>query len=242
MELFFLENYSPEQTELFLSPEETRHLVRVLRKRVGDSLNFTDGRGHYLQGEIVALQKRTARIQIRQSEWLPFPAENELEIGVGIIRPNRMDWLVEKLTELGVRRIVPLICQYSTLKTIKAEHLRKISISAIKQSRQFYLPEITTPRPYREWVEELQHRTGMKYLAHLKGEAQLLPNRSSEKTPLFLAVGPEGGFHPDEIKLAERHHFRFIQLNTTVLRTETAAVVGTALLKNILRTIFPLHS
>ncbi len=234
MELFFLETFTPGQPEVVLSPEESHHLTRVLRRRVGDALELTDGNGRRLQGEIVFQGKKEVRIRIRQEEQVPFPATNELEIGVGIIRPNRMDWLVEKLTELGVRRIVPLICKYSNFKKIKAEHLRKISISAIKQSRQFYLPEIAPPQPCREWMENLPAANGNRFLAHPDGKATRMKRWESPELPLILVVGPEGGFHPEELALAREQDFQLIRLNTPILRTETAAVVATALLKNFL--------
>ena len=145
MDLFFLENYTSDQTRFLLSEEESRHIHKVYRKNKADSINLTDGNGLYIKGIIIGKKGKSVEVLIKSVEKHEPSFENRIEIALAIIRSNRMDWAVEKLVELGVKRIVPLICNLNTIKKAKIEHLNRIAKSALKQSNQFFLPEITEP-------------------------------------------------------------------------------------------------
>ncbi len=235
MELFFAHNFTPGIPEIHLSPDESRHAHKVLRKRPGDGIDLTDGRGHYIRGEIATLTGKSVVVRITGWEQLPFPAANHIRVALGIIRPNRLDWAVEKLTELGVERITPLLCRYTTLRTVKPDHLQRIAISAIKQSGQFYLPIIEQPISFIHWIKETSDFKGIRLIAQPEGNG-LAEIRSSSPhvRQILLAIGPEGGFHPEEIELAVSKNFRTFHLGGTILRTETAAVAAVVRAKQLL--------
>ncbi|MEJ2635861.1 MAG: RsmE family RNA methyltransferase [Calditrichia bacterium] len=230
MELFFLESFDPRSDTAILSADESHHAKRVLRKRSCDMLDLTDGKGHHLQGVIIEDARRELLIKITRREQVPFPPQNRIEVALAVIRPNRMDWAVEKLTELGVEKIVPVICRYNSAKNVKVDHLRKICLSALKQSEQFYLPQISAPLPLEDWMEKISHSGGLRIMCH---PDKTLPQVTSwpADEQVCLAIGPEGGFHPDEIRAAKAYHFQSLNLGSTILRTETAAVAATTRIK-----------
>jgi len=161
-----------------------------------------------------------------------------IEVAISTIRPNRMDWAIEKLTELGVQSIVPLHCHFTNYWQIKREHLQKIAISAMKQSRQYFLPEIKDVVSLEEWLLGTSQQSGVKFLAHPRWEQSEKINTSRLSEKFFIAVGPEGGFHPDEISHAGQVGFELLPLGQTILRTETAAVRGVVQLKILKSQLF----
>ena len=236
MELFFLENFSSATKEIQLSPEESRHLVKSLRKRPGDTVDLTDGNGHHILAEIVQVTGKNTRLAVKKVKRIPFPPLHHFSVGLAIIRPNRMDWAVEKLTELGVESITPLICQYSTIKQVKWEHLRKVAVSAIKQSRQFYLPRIDKVKKLKEWLGETTAQKGPKFIAHPDSDISFTSKiLKSSEIGITLLIGPEGGFHSDELNLAQAKNFIPINLGSNILRSETAAVVAVSQIKLLLK-------
>jgi len=232
MELFFAENFEPGQDEIVLSPDESHHALRVLRKHAGEAIDLTDGRGHHIRGILFDENARKLTIRVESYDFVPFPAVDRIEVGLAIIRPNRMDWAVEKLTELGVERIVPVICHHNAVRTVKPQHLNKIAVSAIKQSNRFYLPQISPPMQFKDWLEQTGSNAGNKFVAHLQEKNAGFSQQTGKiEFPVFLAIGPEGGFHPDEIALAEKLGFITVEMGESILRTETAAVAAVAGIK-----------
>lgn len=237
MDLFYIENYQPGQTEVALSVEESHHLKRVLRKSAGDRITLTDGKGHRLLARMTGNHRQQVLATVEQVHQFPFPPENEVDIALAIIRPNRMDWAVEKLTEIGIRRLIPLLCHYNSIKTIKMAHLKRIAISAIKQSGQFHLPQITEPMLFTDWLAGCPVDSQNCFLAHPRGSsvAQMWNwGKTEPRRPLTVAIGPEGGFHQSEIETALSRNIGLLRLGATILRAETAAVVAAALLKQYL--------
>ena len=232
MDLFYTDDFHPGDQTLMLPSEESSHAIKVLRKRKGDLIDLTDGAGNYLQGVIIGESAKNVAVEIEKVEKRPFPAENLIEVAFPIIRPNRLDWAVEKLTELGVKKIIPITCAYSTTRQIKKDHLRKIMISAIKQSGQFYLPEIAEVAEFSGWAKRTANMKGLKFIANQDSQDKNI-NRKITEGLIYLAIGPEGGFHPEEITLALSSGFRILYLGESILRSETAAVVGVAKLKMI---------
>jgi 16S rRNA (uracil1498-N3)-methyltransferase len=233
MDLFYTDDFHPGDRTLSLSPEESRHAVKVLRKYKGDHIDLTDGAGNYLQGVIIEESAKNVAVEIEKVEKRPFPTGNLIEVALPIIRPNRLDWAVEKLTELGIRKIIPITCAYSTTRQIKKDHLWKIVISAMKQSGQFHLPEIAEVAEFSEWVGNTANKNGRKFIAHRDSQDKNI-NRKTTDELIYLAIGPEGGFHPEEITLALSSGFKILYLGESILRSETAAVVAVTKLKMIL--------
>jgi 16S rRNA (uracil1498-N3)-methyltransferase len=230
MEYFFSENFKPGMWELLLSVEESHHARHVLRTKPGEPINLLDGKGHRISGLVISEEGRQLLMQVENIEYFPFPSENTIKVASAIIRPNRMDWLVEKLCELGVEKIVPVICKNNSVRHIKHDHLKKVAVSALKQSEQFYLPEITEPRVFAEWIKSLRDSTGEKFIADKSGSPP--PEAiSTANNRAILAIGPESGFAPEELQFAENAGFHRINLGGSILRSETAAVVAVSRLK-----------
>ena len=232
MELFFTEKFSPQQTEISLSLEESRHAYKVLRKRSGDMIDLTDGKGHLIRGEISGKSSGQLNVRIKEFREMPFPKANHITVALSIVRPNRMNWAVEKLTELSVEKIVPIICHYNTTRNFKSDHLRRISISALKQSQQFYLPKICEPIQFKKWLIETGKQNFLKFIAQPDGKTVNTVNFADNVNKnIFVVIGPEGGFKQEEADLAAKYYFQPLNLGQTILRTETAAVVAVAQLK-----------
>ncbi|GAB4375865.1 MAG: 16S rRNA (uracil(1498)-N(3))-methyltransferase [Calditrichia bacterium] len=232
MELFYFPLFKPGMKEIELSAEESYHARRVLRKQMDEVIEITDGNGHHIQGIVTHVSRSHLTVRIRSYQKYSFDPANAIEIGLALIRPNRFSWAVEKLTELGVRKIVPLICHHSVIRDINLNHLLKVAVSAMKQSHQFYLPEISPVISFMSWMEACHNRPALRFLAHLPLEEQEFSSRAGNMaSEVILGVGPEGGFHQTEIENALNFGFDFIKLNNTVLRSETAAIVAVAQLK-----------
>ena len=235
MQLFYTDSFRPGAEEIILSIKESTHITKVLRKRVNENILLTDGNGHLIEGKIEKVLNEQLTVQVENFQFYPYPSENLIVVALAIIRPNRLDWAIEKLTELGIFRIVPLVCRYNTYHNVKMEHLRKISISAIKQSNQFYLPQIAPISHFHEWVQSTEHENGIKIIVNIQDNAnKSLKKMRRTKGKVHIAIGPEGGFHPDELELSSTHQFQQFGLGKTILRTETAAVVAVSQLKMFL--------
>lgn len=229
--------YCPEMNlhsrEVQLSPEESHHLGHVVRKPVGDIIGITNGRGTIARAEIVAYQQKRAVCKIRGIQQTPPPPAARIHLGMAIIRTNRFNWAVEKLTELGVGSITPLICQHNNIRTCRTDHLTKVAIAALKQSRQSYLPVIQQLQPFSRWLHNQKTKMNAgKYLAHLSPDSQTLSGEPfSPEMEIVVGIGPEGGFSEEEAHRAGAAGFTLWRLDDHVLRAETAAIVAVAQLK-----------
>lgn len=232
MELFFAEHYDPKTYTLSVSPEEGRHIFQVLRHKPGDIIQLTDGRGHLIEARIESYKKGHLQLELEKASHFPLPEDNLLEVGLAIIRPNRFSWAVEKITELGVRKITPLLCRFNSVKHLKKQHLENVAVSATKQSRQYYLPEISEPVEFGEWLRNSE--TGLTLLAHPSAppSPEMVANIQREAN-LRVAVGPEGGFSPEELALARQMDIPLLHLGDHILRAETAAVTAVTRIKLI---------
>jgi len=234
MDYFFAPDLRDSTDRIHLSSEESHHLWRTRRKRIGEMITLVNGKGLEASARIVDFRNKHAICKIIDIRSLsPSPSQN-IQVGLGLIRPNRMDWAVEKLSELGVGSITPLLCEYGDVRSFKKAHLQRIAISAIKQSHQAFLPRIKEPVSFANWMKNISENLHpIRFIAHLQDEATYLPENFSsvEEKPIFIAIGPEGGFSEEEIRLAKSHQFRCIRLDESILRSETAAVVAVTQLK-----------
>mgnify|MGYP005725489401 CR=1 FL=1 len=233
MELFYCPTLISNSTEVNLSPEESHHVKRVFRKKSGEPISLTNGSGLIATGNIRGFSAQSVTCQIQDIENIPIPPEQNIAVAISTIRPNRMDWAVEKLTELGVGVIQPILTQFTEIKTFKYNHLQKISISAIKQSKQAYLPQLRSPLPFRDWLYQLSISEVQNcFIAHLSARAESIPKlKLNADKKIILIIGPEGGFSEAEISIAEEKGIRTVKLAEQILRTETAAITAVAQLK-----------
>lgn len=244
MEYFFSENLTEQSKQIRLSHEESRHLRKVLRKRQGDTIKITDGKGLLADAIIAGEKSKSLICEVQSVRPVPPPPERRIHIALSTIRPNRLDWAVEKLTELGVGTISFFYSGFTSVKLFKADHLRKISISAIKQSEQAYLPRIIPPLPFSEWIRSFEKADNqICLLAHLKEDVPRIPQLQFE-TPhprnqpmIVVAIGPEGGFLEQELTAACKKGFQLVSLDNHILRTETAAMVAAAQAKLLISRI-----
>jgi len=222
MQLFFIEK--PEN-EIFLSKEESKHATKVLRKKEGDILNFTDGKGGFYKAEITVAHSRKCRLQIISSEQKDKQHNYYLHIAIAPTKNmDRYEWFLEKATEIGIDEITPIICEHSERKVLKTERCNRILLSAMKQSLKFHLPKLNEAITLKDFLK--QEFEGNKYIAHCEKSDKLeLKNVKLEEKTLIL-IGPEGDFSPAEIEIALQNQFNAVSLGTSRLRTETAGIIA----------------
>jgi 16S rRNA (uracil1498-N3)-methyltransferase len=222
MQLFYIQN--PEK-EIILSSEESKHATKVLRKKEGDILNFTDGKGGFYKAEITLADSRKCRLQIISSEQKPKQHSYHLHIAIAPTKNmDRYEWFLEKATEIGIDEITPIICDHSERKVLKTERCNRILLSAMKQSLKFHLPKLNEAIPLKDFLK--QDFEGNKYIAHCEdGEKQeLRKEEKADKTTVL--IGPEGDFSPAEIEIALQNQFNAVSFGKSRLRTETAGLVA----------------
>ena len=228
-----------------LPHDEAQHATRVLRLKEGDALNVIDGQGHLIDATITEATRRGCFFENNKIEILPPMWAHRIHLAVAPTKNiDRMEWLVEKATEIGVDRISFLDCQYSERRVIKTERLSKIAVAAMKQSHKFYLPQIDDMQPFDTFVKA--SRCGLRFIAHCYDDADLLlldgtkpmllealRNKiaDSDAATFTVLVGPEGDFSADEVRLALRSGYTPVSLGPSRLRTETAALVAVHLMQ-----------
>lgn len=210
-----------------LPPDESAHAIRVLRRSVGDVVEVVDGAGMLYRCRLVTDDHRGATVEITDSASLPKVWRPEITVAVAPTKhADRMEWLVEKLVEIGVDRIVPLRCERSERKEIKTERLVKIAVSAMKQSLKAVLPRIDATTPLPAFLAE--PRTGDSFVGYCDAatERRLLAKAYHPGNDATILIGPEGDFSPAEIAAAIGAGFVPVTMGDNRLRTETAALVG----------------
>ena len=221
--------YAPDiTTPLYTLDEvESGHCVRVLRLSEGNRLNITDGRGTLYDAEVVEPHPKrcTIRITAEHPEWEKRPYE--LTVAVAPTKNiDRIEWFVEKATECGIDRIVPILCDHSERKVVKTERLEKIAASAMKQSLKAYLPQIDPLTPVREFLAEECDAT--KLIAHCEEDMEriFMGDLLRKGENVVVLIGPEGDFSKEEIEAARKAGFQEVTLGNSRLRTETAALAA----------------
>lgn len=220
--------YSPLLPDCLELPEiESGHAVRVLRKRVGELIEVVDGRGKLYKCRLISDHPKHAAVEILETIDLPKVWLPTITLAVAPTKNiDRMEWLVEKLVELGIDRIVPLKCERSERRDLKRERLEKIAVSAMKQSLKAILPEISEMTSYKSFINESASQSGQKFVAWCDNDSprQLLAKTYQQGSDAIILIGPEGDFSPDEVSLAVNAGFKPITLGDNRLRTETAAL------------------
>lgn len=221
--------YAPDIASTGLLPEsDSAHAVRVLRMKQGDPLLAVDGRGNLMHCRIVEAHPRHTSVEIIETIPEPLSWPQQLTLAVAPTKHlDRMEWLVEKLTEVGVNRIIPLLCERSERKEIKTERLEKIAVSAMKQSLKATLPLISPMTRFRDLIASIPEGTSpvMGYcddsVRRTDFAEAYIPQRSA-----MIIIGPEGDFSPAEVHLALDAGVIPVTFGNNRLRTETAALYG----------------
>jgi 16S rRNA (uracil1498-N3)-methyltransferase len=233
MQLF----YAPEITlpRYTLSEEESKHCVRVLRMGIGDELHITDGKGSLHRCKIVEDNVKRCMVEVIETheeyEKLPY----HLAIGIAPTKNiDRLEWFLEKATEVGISEIYPLLTEHSERKEIKHEREERVITSAVKQSLKAYHPTLHALTPVRKLIAS--NFDGDKFIAHCNselGEREYLGKLLKKGGKTLILIGPEGDFSPEEINFALENGFKAISLGKERLRTETAALVATVVTSTI---------
>lgn len=221
--------FAPDiESTLTLPESDSQHCIRVLRKSVGDVIDVIDGKGNRFSCQIIDAHAKHTSVEILSKEALPLYWHNRIALGVAPTKHlDRMEWMTEKITEIGVNSITPLLCRWSERKEIKTERLTKIAVAAMKQSLKAYCPEINPMTPVKKFIESVKDYS-QKFIAHCDDSTPryLLSHIYKANEDVAILIGPEGDFTPDEVKAAIDAGFTPISLGDARLRTETAAVVA----------------
>ncbi|MPR36440.1 RsmE family RNA methyltransferase [Salmonirosea aquatica] len=222
--------YQPDNKKHFLETDEAHHCIKVLRARPGDELVVTDGRGGVSKGTIVSINPKRVEYQVRDFYQVPLP---DYRIHMAICptrKAERNEWMVEKMTELGVHKIQFVISEHTHRETMKRvlnpERLIRVALSAMKQSQQFHLPEFAYFLNLDTYLGQVEAKE--RYIAYVASEdiPRHLIQQLSPVRPVEILIGPEGDFSTAEIEAAQAADFKPVSLGDTRLRTETAAVVA----------------
>ena len=226
MQLFYDSSISKNDKQFSFSKEESRHIVRVLRKREEDVIFITNGKGCLFHSVISNAHEKKCVVSIVKAEELANKLTYNIHIAIAPTKNNqRLEWFLEKATEIGISEITPIICEHSERKIVKIERLEKVLIAAMKQSKRYYLPKLNETIPLKKFLE--QEVKANKFIAHCEDdEKQTLKKQLKAKQDVLILIGPEGDFSLSEISLALKKSFKPISLGKSILRTETAGIVA----------------
>lgn len=217
--------YQPDLTAPHLTPEESHHAVRVLRLRVNDVIELTDGQGTFSQAVVTNNNEHKTGIKVTRSRVVPR-RDYFIHLAVAPTKSMpRMEWLVEKCTEIGIDKVSFIRCAHSERPSMAVDRLQKLAIGAMKQSKQAWLPEVNEMLPFKQFISGLSETH--RFIAHVdETYPHHLKDLAHPKGNYILVVGPEGDFTPEELSLAEAKGFQKVSLGPNRLRTETAGVYG----------------
>jgi len=219
MQLFYYPFIDEKTSGFYFDKEESKHLIRVLRNTAGDTIQITNGKGCLFTGELMNSDEKKCQIRIIKTEMIEKHWPYYLHIAIAPTKMNdRMEWFVEKATEIGVDEITPLICDRSERK----DRMEKVAISAMKQSLKYTLPQINEAVTFGNFVKN--NTDGIRLIAHCEERNKTTLNQLEKKEKYTVLIGPEGDFSTSEINLALQHQFIPLSLGMSRLRTETAGV------------------
>jgi 16S rRNA (uracil1498-N3)-methyltransferase len=211
-----------QPTQAILPPEEAQHAIKVLRLKEGDALQLVNGKGWVFDGVLRLPHPKTCLVSITSAAE---GTEARPGIHIAIAPPKniaRLEWFLEKATEIGIGSITPLICERSERIRINTERLERILVAAMKQSKRSFLPLLRQQSRFRDVIESTE--PSGKYLAWLSDDSMPLQDVHIPGTNSLVLIGPEGDFSPEEVKMARENGFKPISLGAARLRTETAAL------------------
>jgi len=230
--MFYAKDITPDAGYYTMDEPTSKYCIQVLRHALGDEVLLTDGRGGKYATVISDDNRKKCVVQIRHYELTP-PVKAPVRIAISFTKnTSRIEWFLEKATEIGISSIIPLVSQRTEKEKFRADRFENILVSAMLQSQQYYLPQLTVPQSFDALVK--QPPAGQLFIAHCLPEQKthlwqaMQPGRDS-----LLLIGPEGDFTPEEINLALSTGFTPVSLGDTRLRTETAGMVGCTMMNAV---------
>tara|TARA_B100001109_G_scaffold246118_1_gene234519 strand:+ start:2812 stop:3501 length:690 start_codon:yes stop_codon:yes gene_type:complete len=228
MNLFY-SNFNESQDEIVVNENDSKHIIKSYRKSIGDIIKFTNGDGLLVEAKITEKGKK---IKAKILNVLKKKRDKvSIHIAISPLKnPSRIEWFVEKATEIGVKQITPIITKHSEKKRLNYERLERIAISSLKQSNQFFKPQINQIENFSDFIVNNKEQ---KIMANLKTK-NVLKKDLIVSDKLCLIIGPEGGFSDDEIQEAKKNKISEVSFGENRLRSETAAIFGLSILKSII--------
>ncbi len=225
MQLFYNPDITEHTEHVAFSKDESKHIVKVLRKSVGDDLQITNGCGWLFTASIQLADLKNCTAAIT-SKFFQHQKQYKLHLAVAPTKMNdRYEWFLEKATEIGIDSITPILCDHSERTVIKRDRFEKILQSAMKQSLHYYMPTLHDAIPFEDFIKQTVR--GQKFIAHCEEtDRKSLKDALLPQSDVLILIGPEGDFSKIEIMKALEAKFVPVSLGSTRLRTETAAIVA----------------
>ncbi|MBZ4033629.1 16S rRNA (uracil(1498)-N(3))-methyltransferase [Flavobacterium sp. 17A] len=225
MQLFFNPNIDETTQSFSFDKEESRHIIKVLRKKDSDILHVTNGSGLLFETQITLASDNKCTVEVISITNAEKP-KFHLHLAVAPTKMNdRFEWFLEKATEIGIQEITPIFCDRSERKVINRDRFEKIILSAMKQCNETFLPKLNEAISFKEFIK--QQNKGLQLIAHCEEtDKKSLKEVLKPNEDVTILIGPEGDFSEKEIALALENNYKPVTLGNTRLRTETAAVVA----------------
>lgn len=231
MELFYNKNISIKTTQFHLDGIENKHINKVLRKKQGDLIIFTNGKNLKFKVKIIKLSKKSSLFKVLSFEKVL--SNKNLHVAISILKsPARFEIFLEKAVEIGVSEITPIICKRTLRKRVKIERCNKIIISALKQSFKYHLPKFNSPIAFKDFIKSSTEKNKLIATCEELKKKSLSKSFKQSETNVIL-IGPEGDFTKEELKEAKINKFKFVSLGNSRLRAETAGIMSCAIFSTI---------
>ncbi len=238
MNLFYAPNINSGVKTYSFDKAESKHISRVLRKNEGDILHLTNGKGYLFEAKITDNNANKTQVKIVKETFVEKNI-NQVHIAIAPTKSNdRIEWFLEKATEIGVSEVTFLLTEHSERKKINLERYERVVVAAMKQSLQVYKPKLNPLIKFSEFIN--QEITTQKLIAYCKSDENIIKVLKPKENKVLL-IGPEGGFSNEEFKLAFNHKYIPISLSKNRLRTETAGIVGIVSMANSVFLIFSFY-
>ena len=227
---FYIESEIAKEGIATLNEDSSRHIIQVLRMKEGEQLRLTDGAGNSYTAAIEKEHKKATAVTILDHNYEERPAKKST-IAISLIKNTaRFEWFLEKATELGIYAIQPLICDRTEKQHFRLDRMKNILISAMLQSQQCWLPLLTEPVSFHQFISR-QH-TAHKLIAHcMEGSKINFYEEAGRHAETLIMIGPEGDFTPGEVEASLIKLFLPVSLGNTRLRTETAGVAAAVVMQ-----------
>ena len=226
MELFYNSKIDKNTTNFTISDEDFKHITRVMRKRKGDLIKFTNGKGYGFESQIERIEKK--RIYFEIKKLFKTANSNNLHIGISLLKSStRFEFFLEKATEIGIKEITPIISKNTLKKGINMLRSTNKIISAMKQSVKYYMPKINKLELFETFCNNSDEK--YKFISTCQDIKKIPVSKLTKiQESTLVLIGPEGDFNKDEIDYAIKNDFKPLSLGNNRLRSETAAIVVTS--------------
>ena len=223
MELFYNSKIDKNTTNFTISDEDLKHITRVMRKRKGDIIKFTNGKGYGFESQIERIEKKKIHFEIKK--LFKTANSNNLHIGICLLKsPTRFEFFLEKATEIGIKEITPIISKNTLKKGINMLRSTNKIISAMKQSVKYYMPKLNKLELFETFCNNSDEK--YKFISTCQDIKKISVSKLAKiQESTVVLIGPEGDFNKDEVDYAIKNDFEPLSLGNNRLRSETAAIV-----------------